>query len=1229
MGALQAWFQRARSRNWVRRSAIGLAVVAVLMLLLAFAAPPLVRGIAERQLGDLLQRPVHIAAVHINPLRLAASVDGLKVEGLKGDPPLLEFDHLQVNVESSSLFRRALVLSQLRLERPRVHLARTGPNTYTISDILERLRKKPETPPSDEPARFAIFNIEIIDGAMVFDDRPRATRHTITDLDLGLPFVSSVPADEEVDVRPRLNLVADGARIDFGGSARPFQETREASLELKLQPLDLVQYVPYLPQAPDLKLASARLASNLQLKFRQPHGGKPEIILGGTLDLLDVNVAEQDDSALFDFGRLRVDMAAVMPFAGSAHLRSVELKDPRIPLVWNTERRLRLYDSLMREAARYRPKQPPAAASQPVAAASAPAAGGEAKPFRWRIDKVLVQNAELALEDPNLKPSFKGLIKPLNLDVEGLSDDLGRAVGVKLDMQGNGGLVARVDGRMKIAPLTWDGTLEFEGLQPNAHGGAYVLASAPELLVDDAVVSGRVPIHFAKGEKGIALSITDASAQLKKLVLRQKGERTPFLKVEELSVDGGSLDLVARKAGIGHLSLRSPQFSARRQKDGSIDLAHLAPVAADRAATPEPKVERAPAPPGPPWQFGLAKLEIADGKLAFEDHARPTVLHLNLDQFNAELEGLESLNKSARLKLSTVWNKRGKLKVEGQLRPQPLNTNLKIDAQGLEIAAVAAQFTEQYEVFISRGQFGAQGELELDLSKPEAPAGSYRGRLSMSDFASIDEINDADFLRWKSFALSGIDMKLQPLAVRVNDVALDNFYTRLILDAEGRLNLRELARARATDVPVPAPGTAPAATSSTPVSSKPGESKKTVAPPSRSLPDIRIDTVRLSGGRVNYSDRFVKPNFDANLEKVQGKITGVGTAPSSLTELDLHGAVDGTAPVDVTGKLAPFRDDRYLDIKATVKGYELSNVSAYSAKYVGYGIERGKLSMDLRYLIENRKLTAQNRVFLDQLTFGDKVDSPQATSLPVRFAVSLLKNSRGEIDINMPVSGTLDDPQFSIGGLVWTMIANFFKNLVSAPFSFLSGGSAGEDLAFVGFTPGSGRLTPEATQKLETVAKQVNEHESLKLDITGHADPGELEALKRETLDRKLRAAKLRAAAREGESVGSLRDVRIEPDEKPKWLAQVYKDEKFDKPKNIIGLTKDLPPEEMERLLLEHSDITAADLQPLAQARGNAVKTWLLENGKVPDERVFLLAPQVAPSEDAARPAARVDFSLR
>lgn len=131
MGALQAWFQRARSRNWVRRSAIGLAVVAVLMLLLAFAAPPLVRGIAERQLGDLLQRPVHIAAVHINPLRLAASVDGLKVEGLKGDPPLLEFDHLQVNVESSSLFRRALVLSQLRLERPRVHLARTGPNTYT------------------------------------------------------------------------------------------------------------------------------------------------------------------------------------------------------------------------------------------------------------------------------------------------------------------------------------------------------------------------------------------------------------------------------------------------------------------------------------------------------------------------------------------------------------------------------------------------------------------------------------------------------------------------------------------------------------------------------------------------------------------------------------------------------------------------------------------------------------------------------------------------------------------------------------------------------------------------------------------------------------------------------------------------------------------------------------------------------------------------------------------
>jgi hypothetical protein len=196
-----------------------------------------------------------------------------------------------------------------------------------------------------------------------------------------------------------------------------------------------------------------------------------------------------------------------------------------------------------------------------------------------------------------------------------------------------------------------------------------------------------------------------------------------------------------------------------------------------------------------------------------------------------------------------------------------------------------------------------------------------------------------------------------------------------------------------------------------------------VAEEPRKLP-VRIDEVVFKNGNINFQDRFIKPNYRANRTQLSGRVGPL--YPGQPGNVAITGTVNRSAPLELKGKVDPFGKEIYLDLSAKVKGIDLPSFSPYSSRYIGYEIAKGKLSVDLRYFIEKGQLRAENNIFLDQFTLGPKVESPDAISLPVELAVSLLKNSRGEIDINLPISGSINDPEFSIGGL----IVKVFFNLI-------------------------------------------------------------------------------------------------------------------------------------------------------------------------------------------------------
>jgi len=314
---------------------------------------------------------------------------------------------------------------------------------------------------------------------------------------------------------------------------------------------------------------------------------------------------------------------------------------------------------------------------------------------------------------------------------------------------------------------------------------------------------------------------------------------------------------------------------------------------------------------------------------------------------------------------------------------------------------------------------------------------------------------------------------------------------------------------------------------------------------------------------------------------------------------------------------------------------ELAPLTTYSNKYVGYRIERGKLSFDVAYHLANRQLQAENRLVLDQLTFGDKVESASATTLPVLLAVALLKDRNGVIDIDLPIGGSLDDPEFSVGGIIVRVLINLITKAITAPFALLGklfGG--GEELSWLDFAPGQYEVTDQLEPKLKSLSTALAERPGLKLDISGSVDPqSDREALREARVESKLRAIKRKDLAEQGKVVTAA-EVVVSPQDRPGLLKRLYDTEleaKSGKPKTApatpaalraeaaAAAKKPQPTQEqMEQFLRENQQISDDDLLALGNRRAQAVKQWLETIGAVPEERLSLVAAKIASSGEEA-----------
>ncbi len=713
------------------------------------------------------------------------------------------------------------------------------------------------------------------------------------------------------------------------------------------------------------------------------------------------------------------------------------------------------------------------------------------------------------------------------------------------------------------------------------------------------------------------LNVAQAAVRLKDLIASADAESSDILLLPSLSVSAVTLEAGKKSLAVEEISAEGGDCSIERLSTGELNLQALAPVGSADAG----EVSAAEDPAAPAWAVSLGKLALRQFTVRGKNLALVQREPLILDNLDVNLEDFSTQgDHRSPIGLSCSVNDTGSLRVEGECGIAPVSADLRVGAEKLKIVWAQPFFTEAVGIRVAKGEVFTTGELSFAISPETEPRGRFYGSVQVKNLATVAKGSSENFVSWKQLSLDGIDTTISPVSLTLKQVSLQDLFARIIVNQDSSLNVQKVL---VTPGPRPTPDTQPASETR---AKTPAESIASGKPPA----SVAVNAIIFKRGKILFNDRSISPPFSSSIESINGTIRRLSTVRTQTSDINLEALLNGYAPLSIKGTVAPLSDALSLDLQVRLNDYEVGPLSPYSGKYVGHKIQEGKLGLNLQYRIKDNTLTAANNVLLEQFNFGEPVESPDDLKLPVKLAVTLLKDRSEKITLDLPVSGRLDDPQFSLRKTILNVIKNLLVKATTAPFSLITGAFSGgkEDPSRIEFEPGSAALTEVSKKKLETLISALQERPGVRLKITGYIDPKQdPEGLVVERTNAQIREQKVEELLKRGGSETELNEVEVLPDERDDYLKKAYKEADFEKPKNFVGITRDIPPDEMEALIRKNISITEEDLQALAQQRSQAVLNYLTGGGAVEADRLFLKeAETLSPCGNENMPASRVDL---
>lgn len=911
------------------------------------------------------------------------------------------------------------------------------------------------------------------------------------------------------------------------------------------------------------------------------------------LEVHDAAFPEQDGRPLLGFRRLLVNLNLSSIFGG-ASIERIECVAPYTHLRIAADGSVNLADL----AKPFEKEESPSARTS--------------EPMALFIGLLQVRDGRVELEDYTPSAPFKLKLTPISFN---LTNFASRGTGGNtFELQARSDADERFDlaGSFGLSPLAARGTFGIANLElstPRAY-----LADVLPFELSSGVVTLNGSYDIAVRPK---LEIAAAIEKLlvTELALRARGAHDDDIQLARLAVDDTRFDLAKRSVNVAHVGITGGAVRALLGTDGKLNLAALGGRPAAPAEVPP---AAAPAEGGATeaWSVAAPDITVGDLSVKLEDRQFQPGAAFALAPVNLHVANYRNApDTDIDLHLDLGIDGKGRLVVDGKARPAAASFAGKVALSGFDLASLQPYVSRNTQMSLLKGTLGT----ELDVERGSDGVLAIRGSTEVASLRTVDNALRQEFVKWDLLRATGIDYRAPSDRNRghlaIKTLFAQSPYARVVIAPDQTVNVKQVL--------------SPAAGQPQGAEKTPAAASKAAGATDAPLP-MSIGTVRIAGGSANFADFWIQPNYAVSLAGLEGTITGLDSKPGSRAQVKLDGNVDKYAPATITGEMNILSQSAYSDITVGLKGVELSTVTPYSGRFAGYKIEKGKLTVDVNYLVENRQLKAGQHFVVDQLELGERVESPDAVHLPLKLAVALMKDRNGVIDIDLPMTGSLDDPQFRVGPLIWKAFVGLLTKVATSPFAWLGRLGAGDpEMNVIEFLPGEAALEPAGAERLGSVAKALGERPTLSLDVPMAYRPDvDGPALAQKLLEARLQlAADQRRTAKRGvtevsavEDPARRFDLLLE-----QFRADLPRGTPLPAPAATLADSrrKDTDTEtyvaanaSIEAALLANRPVSERELDQLGAARGRAIQDVLLGGGGLDPARVFLVRAKDVKAED-------------